>query len=98
MAVYIVADIEVKDWEAYEKYRALVSATIEQYGGKYLVRGGDITPGEGGWAPERVVILEFPSREAAQRWAASPEYAPVAEIRHRAADSRSFIVEGASQA
>ena len=95
MAVYLVAEIEVKDWEAYEKYRALVPATIEQYGGKYLVRGGEVTPGEGDWSPERVVILEFPDRDAAQRWATSPEYAPVAEIRHRAAESRSFMVEGA---
>jgi uncharacterized protein (DUF1330 family) len=94
MTVYIVAEIEVTDPDAYEKYKALAPATIEQYGGRYLARGGEITPHEGDWTPERIVILEFPSRDAAQRWGASPEYAPVVAIRHAASESRSIIVEG----
>lgn len=94
MSVYLVADITVKDPELYEEYRKLVPAIIEQYGGRYVVRGGEVTPGEGGWAPDRIVILEFPSAERAQAWATSDEYAPVAAIRHRASDGRSFMVEG----
>jgi uncharacterized protein (DUF1330 family) len=94
MAFYLVADIEVTDPELYEEYREKVAPIIEKFGGRYLVRGGDVTAGEGGWAPTRVVILEFPSQEAANTWATSDEYAPVADIRHRAATSRSFGVEG----
>ncbi|MDA1258564.1 MAG: DUF1330 domain-containing protein [Chloroflexi bacterium] len=94
MAVYTVAEITVNDPEAYAEYQAKVPATIAQYGGRYLVRGGKVTPGEGGWSPTRIVILEFPDAESLQKWATSPEYAPVAEIRHRAADSKSFMVEG----
>ena len=94
MSVYMIADIEIKDPEAYREYQALVPATIELYGDKYLVRGGEAMVVEGDWNPNRVVVLEFPDIEAAQRWAASPEYAPVAEIRHRAADSKAIIVEG----
>jgi uncharacterized protein (DUF1330 family) len=94
MAVYIVADIEVNDPEAYEKYKALAPATIEQYGGKYLARGGEVTSHEGDWAPKRIIILEFPNREAAENWATSPEYAPVVAIRHAASESRSIMVDG----
>lgn len=95
MAVYTIAEITVNDPEAYAEYQARVPATIEKYGGRYLVRGGDVTPGEGGWSPSgRIIILEFPDAESLQKWATSPEYAPVAEIRHRAADSRSFMVQG----
>ncbi len=94
MAIYSVAEITVKDPEAYAEYQAKVPATIEQYGGRYLVRGGEVTPREGGWNPGRIVILEFPDEESLLRWASSPEYAPVAEIRHRAADTRSFTVQG----
>ena len=95
MSVYTVAEITVKDPEAYAEYQAKVPATIEMYGGRYLVRGGNVTPGEGGWSPNgRIIILEFPDIESLQKWATSPEYAPVAEIRHRAADSKSFMVEG----
>ncbi|HIF13077.1 MAG TPA: DUF1330 domain-containing protein [Dehalococcoidia bacterium] len=94
MSVYTVAEITIKDEEAYKEYQAKVPATIAQYGGRYLVRGGEVTTGEGGWNPGRIVILEFPDVEALQKWAISPEYAPVAEIRHRAADTKSFMVQG----
>ncbi len=94
MSVYIVVDIDVKDQEAYEEYRKLAPAVIEKYGGRYLVRGGEITPGEGDWGLHRVVILEFPSSDRAKEFFTSDEYAPVAEIRHKAATSRSFMVEG----
>jgi uncharacterized protein (DUF1330 family) len=94
MAVYIVADIHIKDPEAYEEYRAKVPPILEKYGDRYLVRGGEITPGEGDWSPNRIVILEVPSAEDARNFVTSEEYAPVADIRHRAAESKSFMVEG----
>ena len=94
MSVYIVVDLDVKDQEAYEEYRKLAPPVIEKYGGRYLVRGGEITPGEGDWGLHRVVILEFPSIDDAKGLLSDDEYAPVAEIRHRAATSRSFMVEG----
>ncbi|MCH7739123.1 MAG: DUF1330 domain-containing protein [Chloroflexi bacterium] len=94
MSVYVVVDIEVKDQEAYEEYRRLVPPLIEKYGGRYLVRGGEITSMEGDWDLHRVVILEFSSADRAMELFTSDEYAPVAEIRHRAADSKTFMVEG----
>ena len=94
MAVYTIAEITIKDPEAYAEYQAKVPAVIEMFGGKYLVRGGKVTPGEGGWNPGRIVILEFPDVESLTAFATSDEYAPIAEIRHRAADSKTFMVEG----
>ncbi len=94
MSIYTVAEITIKDEAAYKEYQAQVPATIAKYGGRYLVRGGQVTPGEGGWNPGRIVILEFPDVESLTNWASSPEYAPVAQIRHRAADTKSFMVEG----
>ena len=94
MSVYVVVDIEVKDREAYEEYRRMVPPLIEKYGGRYLVRGGEITALEGDWDLHRVVILEFQSADRAKELFTSDEYAPVAEIRHRAAFSKTFMVEG----
>ena len=71
-----------------------IKATIAQYGGRYLVRGGTVDPKEGGWSPKRVVVLEFPSMAQAQAWYASPEYAPLLAIRLRAAKAKLLIVEG----
>ncbi|HIF71952.1 MAG TPA: DUF1330 domain-containing protein [Dehalococcoidia bacterium] len=94
MSAYVIVDIDVKDQEAYEEYRRLVPPLIEKYGGRYIVRGGEITPGEGDWDLHRVVILKFPSTEKALALFSADEYAPVAAIRHKAADSKTFIVEG----
>ena len=94
MSVYLVVDIDVKDQDAYEEYRRLAPPIIEKYGGRYLVRGGAATALEGEWDLHRIVVLEFPSAERATAMLTSDEYAPVGEIRHRAADSKIFMVEG----
>ena len=74
MAAYIVAHIEVTDPARYEEYRRQVAATITQYGGRFLVRGGATEVLEGSLRPGRVVILEFASIEQAKTWWDSPEY------------------------
>ena len=94
MSVYMVLEIEVKDSSIYAKYVERVPAVIEKYGGRYLVRGGRITSMEGGWNPERVVILEFPNLELLEKWNQSPEYQELALLRAAATESRSFVVEG----
>jgi len=95
MAGYVIAEVDVHDAALFEEYRKLVPATIAKYGGKYLVRGGATDSKEGGWTPQRVVVLEFASAEQARKWYHSPEYAPVLAMRLKAAKSRMVIVEGA---
>jgi uncharacterized protein (DUF1330 family) len=94
MSAYMILDIEVHDPEQYDAYKAGAAASVEQYGGRYLVRGGQVTPMEGGWEPSRVVVLEFPSAERLHEWAASPEYRAVAPLREQATHTRSIVVEG----
>jgi len=94
MPGYVIAEVEITDSPAYDEYRKLVPATIEQYGGKYLVRGGAIETREGGWAPSRLVVLEFSSVDQARRWYDSPEYRPARDIRQRASKSKVIIAEG----
>lgn len=96
MAGYVIAEVEVTDPVVYEEYRKLVPATIAKYGGKYLVRGGEIEPKEGGWQPKRLVVLEFSSLAQAREWYHSPEYAPVLALRLKAARSKAVLVEGAA--
>jgi uncharacterized protein (DUF1330 family) len=94
MAGYLIAEIEVHDPALFEEYRKQVPATIARYGGKYLVRGGATDTIEGGWAPARVVVLEFPSLEQARKWYHSPEYEPLLAMRLRAAKSKAILAEG----
>ncbi len=91
MAVYMILEIEVVDAETYAEYVQQAPATVEQYGGRYLVRGGAITALAGDWDPQRMVIIEFPSMERFQEWLTSPEYraiAPLRESRSRCYSSR----------
>ena len=95
MAAYLIAEVQITDAKAYEEYRKIVPATIAQYGGRYLVRGGAVETKEGGWMPSRMVVLEFPSMAQARKWYQSPEYAPALAIRSRAGKSKVILVEGA---
>jgi uncharacterized protein (DUF1330 family) len=92
---YIINDMEVTDPALLDEYKKLSPATIAQYGGKFLVRGGALEVLEGEWSPKRLVILEFPSFEQAKAWADSAEYAPAKAMRHRASRSNVIVVEGA---
>jgi uncharacterized protein (DUF1330 family) len=94
MPVYIVIESTTKDAEAYGAYIERVPPIIAKYGGRYLVRGGEITPGAGDWTPERIIILEFPSREHITRCFSSPEYREIAPLHDAGAEYRSVIVGG----
>ncbi|MDA0981624.1 MAG: DUF1330 domain-containing protein [Proteobacteria bacterium] len=94
MSGYVIAEVDVHDAALFAEYQKLVPATIEQYGGRYLVRGGATETKEGGWVPKRVVMLEFPSTEQARKWYHSSEYAPALALRLKAASARMVIVEG----
>lgn len=94
MAGYIIADIEITDSEGYQRYAQQTQATIDTYGGKFMVRGGQPETIEGNWQAKRIIIIEFPSVEQAKVWYNSPEYAAIAGIRQHSAVSRIILVEG----
>ena len=95
MAAYVIGEIEVTDPATYEDYRKQVLATVTQYGGRFIVRGGKVEPLEGGWSPKRMVALEFPSMEQAHKWYRSSEYAPLIKLRQKASRGKLILVEGA---
>jgi uncharacterized protein (DUF1330 family) len=94
MSAYIFLEIEVTDPVIYEDYKKMSPASIAAYGGKYLVRGGTNEVLEGDWQPNRLVILEFESREQAKAWLNSPEYRPAWEKRKQSAHTRSVLMDG----
>jgi uncharacterized protein (DUF1330 family) len=95
MAAYLIAEIEVTDPAAYEEYRKQVPAVVARYGGKFLVRGGQVKAKEGGWTPKRIIVVEFPSLAQAEKWYESADYAPLIELRQKASKGKLIIVEGA---
>jgi uncharacterized protein (DUF1330 family) len=51
---------------------------------------------EGDWAPERIVVIEFPTVDAAKRWYDSPEYAAARAVRAGAGRWNMIVVEAAT--
>src|SRR5690348_14836571 len=88
MAAYFIVELDVHDPDLFERYRPIAAETIARYGGRYLVRGGAVETIEGGWAPRRVVVLEFPSVEQAKGWYHSTDYAEGLRLRQAAANGR----------
>ena len=94
MSAYIIVEVEITDPVGYEEYKKLAGPTVEQYGGKYIVRGGACEMLEGDWKPKRIVILQFENVERAKAWLNCPEYAEPRKMRHRTAKTRMILVEG----
>ena len=94
MPAYIIVEIEVTDPVGYEEYKKQAAATVEQYGGKYVVRGGACETLEGDWQPKRIVVLQFDNMERAKAWFNSSEYVEPRKQRHRTAKTRMILAEG----
>ena len=95
MAAYLIVDTKITDAEAYEAYKLRAKPIVESFGGEYLARGGNTTTPENElWSPTRLVIVHFPSREHAEAFLNSNEYAPVKAIRHTNAKTTLCIVDG----
>ncbi len=94
MAVYLIANVKVTDDAWLPDYAANVHEIVHKHGGKYLSRSGNITTLEGE-GPEATVIalLEFPSVEAVQAFAADPAYAKYGKARQAGSISRFHVID-----
>jgi uncharacterized protein (DUF1330 family) len=91
---YIIFDVDIWDPARYATYMAKVRPALEAAGGRYLARGGALTTYEGDWNPPRIVLLEFPSQQAWERFYHGPEYAGIKAIREETSAGRMVGVEG----
>ena len=94
MAAYVLVDIEVTDPENYEPYKNAVPEVVKKYGGRYLVRGGDVEVLEGDWQPRRVAVLEFPSMADLKKFYESEDYRDLKAVRLASTNGNVIAVEG----
>jgi uncharacterized protein (DUF1330 family) len=95
MAAYVIAHLrEIQENPEMLDYRGRVPATLDQYGGRFIVRGGPVEVREGEWPADRLVIIEFPSADDARRWYESAEYQGILPMRTGNAECDVVIAEG----
>ena len=74
------------------EYLEEVESTFLPYGGRWLVLDGEVEVLEGAW-PGSVVLMEFPDRESARKWYASPGYQHILHLRTDNAVSDLVLVD-----
>lgn len=85
MPAHVIIEVEVKDANLYEDYRHKLPPTMAEFGGAPIARGfTELLEGE--TAMDRLSVIEFPDRESALAWYASPRVQALSEQRKAAAN------------
>jgi uncharacterized protein (DUF1330 family) len=98
MAAYVIFDVGPSDRDALKPYLERAFDTLIPYAGKVIARTSNVDVRESshgtGWKPTRILIIEFPSLDAARSWYESPEYQEILPVRLKASKDNMVIVEG----
>ena len=95
MATYLIVDTLLEKPELYEEYKRKAKPLVEQFGGEYLARGGNLTLKETElWSPTRMVLVRFPDAASANRFYDSPEYQAILPVSRQAARRTMIMLEG----
>ena len=94
MKGYMMIDTEVFDQEVFAEFAPKIVEAVKAHGGRFLMRGGTTEVIEGGWTPNRIVVMEFESYERAQAFVRSTEYTSLNDLRARCMHSSVIVVEG----
>ena len=95
MPAYIIGDVrDAWDQSTLDEYRRRNTPTIESRGGRFIVRGGDVSTLEGEWDTRRIVVIEFPDVATAREWYESEDYAPLKAMRQSASAMNIILVDG----
>jgi len=91
---FLVIDMSIHDLKAFMAYIRGVPAFIKKHSGRYIVEGAQPTVMEGDWSPERLIIIEFPSRKHAVAFLEDPEFQVLVTLRHDTTTSNVLLVDG----
>jgi uncharacterized protein (DUF1330 family) len=96
--VYYIAEIDVKNVDAYTKeYAPKAQALIKKSGGRLLAAGQKVTAIEGAPPKPRVAVQVWESMDKIRAWRDSAEFKEIRKIGEKYATFRSFTIEGLPQ-
>lgn len=91
---YLILDLSINNIESFMEYIEKIPEFIKKHGGRYIVQGVVPEVMEGDWNPERVVVLEFPSKEKAKEFLRDPEAQSLFTLRHNSTTSKLILADG----
>ena len=94
MSAFVIVEVTITNSEPYAAYRDLAGASVARHGGRFIVRGGEVTTLEGDWTPQRIVVVEFASVDAAKAWYFSDDYQDALRVRQANSVGKALIVDG----
>ncbi len=77
------------------EYLRRIDATLEPFGGRFIVHGGRVRVQEGSWSSD-LIVIEFPDEESASAWYDSPAYRQILTLRTENSRGDVFFVDGVS--
>lgn len=98
MKIYVIGNLEITDLDRFLVYSRRVQALLAEWGGRFLVRGGEHQTIQGDWQAHRLIVIEFPSREVYDLFNASEAYQAIIPIREASTRGSLVVVEGVPEA
>ncbi|MFD8483641.1 DUF1330 domain-containing protein [Kitasatospora sp. NPDC059673] len=75
-------------------YLRRIDATLDAFGGRFLVHRGKFETMEGSWGRQGLIMIEFPDYRQAHAWYHSPAYQDILHLRTRHMTADVIIAEG----
>ena len=98
MKAYLQIDLAITNLEGFMAYVERIPALIEKHQGRYLVQGVvPVTVQSETETPERSVLLEFPSRAAAESFLNERASTDLHDIWAQTTRSRILLLEGCTE-
>jgi len=94
MPAYLVTELKNEDPSWLASYVPPVQELIKKHGGRYVVRAFEYEQLEGDRRPDIIVVLEFPSMDAARAFYNDPDYQPHRKARLAGAQGSLYLVAG----
>ena len=94
MKAYMLAFVRVKDLETFNReYIEKAVPIVQRHGGVTVAADENPSTIEGSLPEGRVVIVEFPTKQAAVDFYNDPDYQPIKAWRQQVSESDSIIFE-----
>lgn len=94
MNAFLIIDLSIHDPRLFSEYLTMIPFFVKKHLGRYIVQGAEATVIENEWRPEKVVVIEFPSRKNAEAFLSDPEAKELFKLRHKSTTSKMILVDG----